>query len=346
MKHLKKLALSILVLSMLTSALLVQAMAIDVVSKPAPSDGSYSDVSGTWFEKWVGSYGYSEIFSNGDGLFHPDKAITRMEFARLLHESLRININYFAPVDIAEFYGDVKNSDKGASELYDLASLGIIDTKTSFRPADTLSRDEMIHFIMNAFEHFKGDDIMYTQIYRVFADDKDIRQEYSADIQHSSSLGLITGRSDNYLKPRDAATRAEAVTVTGKLAELLKKDESKVSVTAAAAVKDGALVLSISIKNNSDKAVTINHSSQQSFDFKAFDKDGNSLYCWSASRMFAQMVSTTTIEPNKEIVFSDTVDKASYSAFSAQLKTVVGYITGTSDDFKINTNGYTVQLAA
>ncbi len=347
MRKIKKLMLSALIVSLLTLALPLQAIAEDVSNvndNKLISANSYKDVSGTWFEKWAGAYGYQEIFSNGDGLFSPDQAITRMEFARMLHKALGINMNYFAATDIAEYYNDVKSSDKGANELYDLVTCGIIDTKNSFRPSDTLSRDEMIHFIMNAFRHFAGSDYAITEIYRLFEDDKDIRPEYSTDIQHSCNLGLVNGRSGNYLFPRDAATRAEAVTIAGKLAELLNKIESKVSVQAKAFEEDGALRMTLTVRNDSDKTLKIYHSSQQLFDFKVFDKNGNSLYCWSADRMFAQVLSTTEIAPRKEIVFSDTIGKETYSKFKDSMKTIVGYIIGTSDDFKIDANGYSASV--
>ena len=341
MKHIKNIILTLLITSMLVLSLPMQAFAENSNNVKIKD---YTDISGSWFEKWVETYGYPEIFSDGSGLFHPDKAITRMEFARMLHKALGININYFAAIDIGEFYSDVNNSDAGASALYDLVISGIIDTKDKFRPSETLKRDEMIHYIMNAFSHFAGSDYAFIEIYHIYADDSNIKSEYSADVQHSSILGLVNGRGDNYLYPRDAATRAEAVTIAGKLAELINKLESKASVTASASEEGGALRLKLTIKNTSDKTVTIDHNSQQLYDFVVFDGNGNSLYCWSANRSFAQVVSATKIEAGKELVLSDTVDDATYATFKKSMNKIVGYITGTSSDFTIDANGYIASL--
>ncbi|PKM73755.1 MAG: hypothetical protein CVU91_01510 [Firmicutes bacterium HGW-Firmicutes-16] len=343
MKHIKNLVLSILILSLFTLAIPMQALAEDVSDVNDPeliSANSYTDIAGKWFEKHAEAYGYSDIFSDGSGLFHPDQAITRMEFARMLHKALNININYFAATNIGEYYKDVKNSDTGASALYDLVTIGIIDTKDNFRPTATLDRDDMMHFVMNAFKYYVGDDFATTLMYFDFYDNSDIRPEYAGEIQTACNLRLVNGRGDNRLFPRAAATRAEAVTITGKLVELLKLYDSDVSVKASTSEENGGLRLSLTIVNNSDKTITINHSSQQLFDFKVFDKDGNSLYCWSATRMFAQVVTKTPIAPGKEIVLSDLVDSATYGTFKNNMNTVVGYITGSSDDFTINTNGY------
>ena len=338
MKKIKHIALVLITASLLTAALPVQAMA-DNSSLTAGSQ-FYKDTDGFWFEKWAETFGYQEVFSNGDGLFHPDQPITRMEFVRMLHKALGISINYFAATDIAEYFDDVKNSDAGANELYDLVTGGIIDTKVSFAPSGELSRDEMIHSVINAYEYYVGSDYAVPAIYRIFEDDADIRTEYSTDIQTACAFGFVNGRSGNLLCPRDSATRAEAVTIAGKLAESLDKLKNGVTVKASASETDGSLRLSLSILNTTDKIVSINHSSQQLFDFTVYDADGNSLYRWSADRMFAQIVTTTTIEPGKEAVFSDVIDAAAYSAFKDKIQSAVGYIIGTSDDFKINPDGY------
>ncbi len=343
MKHIKSIVLSVLIISIFTLALPLRVLAEEVsdINRPAPiSAKSYTDIENKWFEKYAEAYGYQDIFSNGDGLFHPDQPITRMEFARLLHEALDININYFAATDIGEYYKDVKNSDTGAGSLYDLATLGIIDTKDNFDPSSTLDRDEMVHYVMNAFRHFAGDNFATTLMYFEYKDNSDIRSEYAGEIQTACNLRLVNGRGDNRLFPREAATRAEAVTITGKLVDLIKSYKNDVSVKASAAEEKDGLRLTLTVMNNSSKAVTINHSSQQLFDFKVLDKNGDSLYCWSANRMFAQMVTTTEIAPGEQVVFSDLVDSTTYGTFKSKMKTVVGYITGSSSNFAINTNGY------
>jgi len=340
MKRFQNTALSIVLIVLMVFSSPIKAYATDSDSGICIHANEYSDISGSWFEQWAKIYGYQEIFSNGDGLFHPDKPVTRMEFVRMLHKALGISIKYFAPTDIAEYFNDVKSSDAGANELYDLVTCGIIDTKVSFSPSEELSRDEMIHFIINAYEYYVGSDYAVPAIYRFFEDDADIRAEYSTDIQTACAFGLVNGRSGNLLCPRDTATRAEAVTLAGKLVDNLDKMKNGVTVKASASETGGELRLSLSVLNTTDKTVSIAHSSQQLFDFAVYGADDNSLYRWSADRMFAQMVTTTTIEPGKEAVFSAVIDAASYSLFKDKMQKVVGYITGSSTDFKINPDGY------
>lgn len=341
MKHIKSLLSLTIIVSMLSAFVAASALTNDKNTETSIA-GKYTDVKGTWCENWVYLYGYAKIFDNSDGTFRPDQAITRMEFARLLHKALGININYFAETDISEYYDDVKSGDAGCNELYDLVTCGIIDTKKSFQPNEPIKRDEMIHFIMNAFRYSVGNDYAFIEIFHIFEDEKDIKPEYSTDIQHSFILGLVKGRKGNYLFPLEKTTRAEAVTIAGRLVDLEEKLNSSVIVKASAVETSDGLDMSITISNKTDKTISIDHSSQQLFDFAIFDKQGNSLYRWSANRMFLQMVGTSKIEPGDEMVLSDTLDAAEYSLIKSKAATIKAYIIGTSSDFSINPDGYFV----
>ena len=339
MKTIRKVISSVLILSMLSVFVPIKVFAVTDVAVAT----QYKDVQGQWFEKWATRYGYEEIFSSGDRRFYPNQPITRMEFARLIHKALGISIKYFAATNISEYFNDVKNSDKGSNELYDLVTSGVIDTKGNFRPNDPLKRDEMIHFALNAFYYFAGRDYAIADSgIKPFADVSDITADYKSDIYRAAMLGLITGRDNNLLKPLEGASRAEAVTVVGRLTELLNHVKKNVAVTTSASEENGELILNLAIKNNSDKTITIEHGYGQLFDFTAQDINGKELYRWSAGRMFPMMITTTKIEPGKEAVFTDKIEAQTYSTIKDKLSSIKAYIVGTSTDFKINSNGYIV----
>ncbi len=340
MKTYYKLISTLLVAVLLLTATPVYSSAVGGADK-----AGYTDVKGLWCEPWVAQYGYAEIFSGIGGRFYPDQSVTRMEFARLLHEALGININYFASTDIAEYFDDVQNTDAGASALYDLVTCGIIDAKNQFRPDDCLARDELVHWLMNAFYSFSGKDYAIPQADRVpFADSKDIREAYLADVDNAVTLGLLNGRGSNLFYPQAAATRAEAVTVAGRLAEQQERHEGSVIVKAAAAAKDGGLTLTLTLVNNSDKPVSITHSSQQTHDFVVLDKDGNVLYRWSMDRLFAMYVTTTMIPAHQSLSFTDFIEAEAYAAIKGRAYAARAFITGSSEDFSVNPDGYFATL--
>jgi hypothetical protein len=154
----------------------------------------------------------------------------------------------------------------------------------------------------------------------------------------------VNGTGNSLFQPRRAATRAEAVTVAGRLAELLKAEYgANVSVRASAAETDGKLVMTLAVLNNTEDPVTIDHSSSQKFDFQILDAAGTELYRWSDDRMFTPALTTTEIAPGTEAAFSVELDAGTYSAIRADACTVKAYIAGTSADFTVNPDGYLVR---
>lgn len=332
----------------LLAAFLVLSMLLAIVpgtALAASASTGYSDISGQWFTDSVSKYGYAEIFSDGSGKFNPGEKITRIEFVRLLHKALGISINYFAEPDISNAFTDMKNSDTGANELIDLVTTGIVEDGGAFNPDGQLDREVMIHWIMNALNYMTGGTYPMLMIMPApFKDDDQISDIYISDIYSAVVLKLVYGRGDNMAAPKDGATRAEAVTIVARLADLLSSYNQGVEVTASAwLVKGGALGMSITIRNNTDKEVTLQHTSGQKFDFKLFDANGNNVYTWSADKQFIALVNETVLNPGESITFSDTLDSTAYAALGSAV-TMRAYIVGTSEDFAIDGNGYAADI--
>jgi hypothetical protein len=291
------------------------------------------------------SYGYTGSFTNDSVETDPDKEITRIQFVSLLHEALGISINYFAAPNVKDYFDDMENADIGANELIDLATAGIIESGGSFHPDAPLDRELMIHWTMNALKYETDGNYPIPMVKPVpFSDDLEISEAYRGEIYSAIVLKLVSRDSDT-LSPKEGATRAEAAAIVSKLMTLLNSYRSAVQVTASARLlKDGSLTMSLTIRNNTDKAIAISHTSGQKYDFKLFDDEVNNLYTWSADKMFMALVGQTVIEPGDEIVFSDTLGSEAYGA-KEQAVSMKAYIIGTSDDLAIDTNGYTAVIA-
>ena len=109
----------------------------------------------------------------------------------------------------------------GADELYDLVVSNIIDIKDCFGPDQPLSREEMIHFIINALNYATdGNYAVIMMMPAPFDYDASISDEYRNDVMLSVLLKLINGRGNNLLYPKENATRAEAVVVIDRLIDL------------------------------------------------------------------------------------------------------------------------------
>ncbi len=333
-----------IVISLLLAVAPMTSLPVSAAAK-ADTGSAYSDISGKWFTDAVTKYGYTDIFSDGSSKFNPNQKITRIEFVQLLHKALGISINYFAAPDVSRDFDDMKNTDVGANALIDLATTGIIECGGSFNPDKQLERDLMIHWIINALNYKTGGNYAIIKIMPApFDDDAEITAAYKNDVITSVILKLIYGRGNNMLFPRDGATRAEACTVVSRLIPLLDSLQSTVDVTASAwLVKGGSLVMSLTLQNNSDKPITINHTSGQKYDFKLFDDKGNNLYTWSADKMFILATGTTELQPGESVVYSDTLDSEAFGAISSAVS-MTAFIVGTSNDFTIDTNGYSAAI--
>jgi hypothetical protein len=335
----KTIFLLVLVFTMILSAIPALAAPADEEAPILISAPAYDDIAGTWFEDAVNRYGYTDIFSSGSGHFNPNMKITRMEFVQLLDKALGITINYLVAPDIKDYFDDVSNEEPGASELIDLVTAGIIEKGGSFNPDKQLDRDEMIHYLIKGLDYVTGGDYaMIMMMPAPFDDDAKIDEAYKNDVYKAVILKLIGGRGNNMLHPDQGATRAEAVVSVSRLVNLIQNFQ--IVVTPSVEVINGGLKMTLTIQNTSDKAITINHTSGQKYDFKLFDAKGENLYTWSADKMFIAALSTTEIKAGEKVEFSDTLDKDAFGAIKDDFAYMTAYIVGTSDDFPVNSDGY------
>lgn len=330
----KRFFAALLAVLMLSAALPVTALACN-----------YNDIQHSWYTDAVVKYGYDEIFSGKNGNFNPNRKITRIEFVRLLHEALGITINYFAAPNISDSFSDMKNTDVGAGDLIDLVTAGIVDRGGSFSPKKQLDRDVMVHWLIKALNYKSGGTYPIPLVKPVpFKDDARITDAYRSEVYSAVLLKLVSGRGNNRFCPKQGTTRAEAVTVVSRLLDLLNGTTAPVSqtvaVTAAAKVTSGALVMTLTLRNDTAKDVTITHMNGQQYDFKLFNQKGDTLYWWSLGKMFTMLVGTAVINPGQSVVYTETIDKDAYAAIKAGVVSMKAYIIGTSADFTIDLNGY------
>lgn len=331
-----------LLAGLVCAALLLAAFPLTAAAQP-DFKNNYTDVAGKWYAAAVSEYGYPEVFFDGQGSFYEDRKITRMEFVRLLHRALNIQINYFAAPDVSDSFDDMQNSDVWSNELIDLVTVGIIESGGSFRPNEPLLREEMIHWTIKALDHKTGGTYPVIMMMPApFADDADIAEAYRGNIVTAVLLKLVNGRGDNRLFPKDGATRAEAVAVVYRLMTLQAGYGAEVGVHASALRSEGgSIAMSLTIRNQTDEPILISHTSGQQYDFKLFDAKGNNVYTWSADKMFIAALTETGIGAGEDRVFSDTID-AGTNDLIATAVSMKAYIVGTSEDFSIESEGYEV----
>lgn len=305
----------------------------------------FSDITNHWAKDAVQNLLKRNAVPFGDDMFLPSKAITKGEFALMLHKAMGIQIDYFRAPDIKDYFDDIKGDAPYAAAVIDLVTANILEGGGSFKPDATVTREEMVHIIMQAYKYKLGETYALIKIgAATFKDTSDININYSGEVAIAQHYKLIAGTGDNMFHPQKATTRAEAAAVINKLAIIVDKQNSRVTISPEAVETKGSLEMKISIKNSSDKAVIINHTSGQKFDFTLLDKDSDILYTWSADKSFIMALTSTTIKPGETLEFKDTLSGEAYAAVKDKAMYLKAYITGESQNFNINHNGYIAEI--
>ncbi len=346
----KLLLVFIMVFAITAASIPVFAQEEPVLTPDDIAQASFSDIASHWGKDSIMNTAEHIRFLAKDGKFMPDKPLTRSEFVLMLQKSLGIQIMYFRETDITEFFSDVTNEDVYASALFDLSVANIIDDEDLFRPNDILNREEMVHYIMNAYRYKAGDTYKLIKLaYKPFADDDSINPVFSGDIGLADYYGIIKRPLSNKFFAKDTATRAQGATVIDRLLKLLEKEAaereaSQVLVKPSAHVKDGLVIMKLAITNNTKKEVYISHSSGQKVDFQLLDSDREVLYTWSADKLFIMALTGTIVSPGETLEFNEAVEVNIYGDALEKAEFLRAYITGTSEDFTVNADGYETEI--
>lgn len=321
------------------------AFAQAVGKKDSAAKVGFSDISKHWSNEAVQNLLKKNAVPFGQGKFVPGKAISRSEFAVMLHNALDIKIEYIKAPDIKDYFEDIRQDASYASAVIDLVTAGIFEGKGNFKPQASLSREEMVHYVMLAYKYKMGDRYAMIKIDpATFKDADAITPEYSGEVARAQHYNLITGSENNMFQPKKAASRAETAVVINKLVNLMAEQNQLVVVSPDAVLTSDSVEMKINITNSSDKDVILNHSSGQKFDFELLDADKNVVYRWSADRMFTMALTSTTIEPGKTLVFSDTLSGEAFAAIKDKIVYLKAYLIGKSDAFSIDGGGYEIKI--
>lgn len=305
--------------------LLIAVLITMTFSLPGIAKGSNEDesIKGHWVAKLILTQEQAKIVTDvfGDKLY-PNKAITRSEFAMYLHKALKIQIAYFKAPNIKDYFSDVKNDDKWASAVIDLVTTGIIDFKGKFEPDRIVSREEMAHYILKAYEYKTGEKVFDgCASVELFKDKDKMSKAYISDILKVQNLKLVSGKGNNKFFPKDKLTRAEAIAVVNNLLAIIKKQQEPIKVVPEYVQGKDGIAMKETITNVGTTDVTIIHPSGQKYDFILLDANRREIFRWSKDRMFTQANTETVLKPGAKVEFmeilkfpenKDILEKAAY----------------------------------
>ncbi|THF76233.1 S-layer homology domain-containing protein [Cohnella fermenti] len=179
----------------------------------------FEDVTSDWAKEAVNDMG-SRLIVTGveDGLFYPNRDITRAEFAAILVRALGLKSESgqtsFTDVNASAWYND---------SVLTLSAYGLINgfEDGTFRPGDKITREQAIAIIAKAMETTGLKERILSgnadSLLRPFADSDQVSTWAISGFADCLQAGVISGRNDNTLAPQASITRAEAAVLVQNL---------------------------------------------------------------------------------------------------------------------------------
>ncbi len=93
--------------------------------------------------------------------------------------------------------------------------------------------------------------------------------------------------------------------------------------------KRGCLVLELKISNISDTLYSIDHPTEQAYDFVVLDKNGAVLYRWSDGMTFTQALCTVSYPAHESTVYTAEIDRQKYKAIRENAAFAAARLTDT-----------------
>lgn len=179
----------------------------------------FKDTVNHWAKEAINEMVSNNIISGlGNGMFEPDRAITRAEFATVMVKALKLEAgggsNSFTDVSSSAWYYDYI---KAASGNGIISGYG----NNRFGPMDNITREQAMSIIARAMNTIglkeELSDGEVDKILAGFIDADKISAYAKVSIAACVKLGIVSGRNGNMIAPKDNITRAEAAVIVRNL---------------------------------------------------------------------------------------------------------------------------------
>ena len=190
---------------------------IGVIQNNTTTQKGFADITGHWAEADIKEMAEAGIVSGVTPTqFEPERTVTRAEFAAMIVRALGI-----AATDGPAFE-DVSGDAWFYASVTAAAKAGlIVGYDGYFRPDDLITREEMATIIAKAYV-FAGGELPQSDGLEKFDDRDSIAEWAKSNVGAVTSLGLVSGMSDNTFAPQENATRAQAASLIKRLRDKIK----------------------------------------------------------------------------------------------------------------------------
>ncbi|MBA2936982.1 S-layer homology domain-containing protein [Paenibacillus sp. CGMCC 1.16610] len=182
----------------------------------------FSDVVNHWAKQAVGDMGSRMVIDGtGNGMFSPDREITRAEFAAIIVRGLGLKLEHvtseFSDVKMTDWYSSV------VATAYAYHLIGGFEDGT-FRPMDRITREQAMVILSKAMTITSLKAKLSVQstdvILRAFGDTAEVSSWALSSVADNVQAGLVAGRSGSELAPKNYMTRAEVATMIQRILQI------------------------------------------------------------------------------------------------------------------------------
>ena len=169
---------------------------------PAPTTDAFTDTSAHWAKVDIEAmYKLGIVNGTGNGIFEPDRSVTRAEFVKMLTGALGIAVS---AKDCS--FTDVANDAWYYSYVTTAVDMGIVKgvSDTEFAPGASITREDAATMVYRAVSSKLSKLSEYD-----FLDRTDISDYAAEGVEALSGAEILKG-SDGYFRPKANITRAEA----------------------------------------------------------------------------------------------------------------------------------------
>ena len=186
----------------------------------------YADTVEHWSSYYVNSLSYMGIVNGSENLhgelvYTPDGGLSREQFAKILVNYLKIDVNEYA--DTALDFADLHTIAPWAIPYVRAAvGAGLMRGRSTpqdtivFAPTDGITRQEALYVLGGLLSEIVPEEFE-------FSDSEKIALWALENLRKAYAAGLISGYDDGSIRPEGGITRAEAATVVVKLYEFSSK---------------------------------------------------------------------------------------------------------------------------
>jgi hypothetical protein len=187
----------------------------------AQSEATFDDIRGHWSQADVEALAGKRVVQGVDeGRFLPDATLTRAQAASLLVRSLGV----LPAAGEAESFADVKAGDWHHAGVETASRIGLVDgfADGTFRPDDSVTREQFATMALRAIRFVEGVDTMEGATSVEFADADDIADWAIEAVAAMSELDIVQGDAASQFRPGGTTTRAEAAAMLKRMLEHLE----------------------------------------------------------------------------------------------------------------------------